>query len=189
MRHEETRRGRLALSHAAGITVLVGLGHAACAGMGGSPALPHVPAPPAASVERVNESRECDAWFSIGGSFVFALNDLHLTLSNRSSDARCVATRVQWLFESSVPPSATTITTPATWTSDYLPCGDRPGTCGVEWRATDTGVLPGQDLSGFGLRYNPLNTPRPTSWVVHVGERQVEMPIGAMGSRLGRVDE
>lgn len=175
------------MSHVAAIAVLVGLAHAACGG--GSPVLPHVPAPPATSVERVNEFRECDAWFSIGGSFVFALNDLRLTLSNRSSDARCVATRVQWRFAGPIQTAEMTITSPASWTTHTLPCAEGPPTCGVEWQAPDTGVLPGQELSGFGLRYNFLNTPRPTSWVVHVGERQVEMPIGAMGSRLGPVDD
>lgn len=155
--------------------------------MGRTPVL--VPASPAASVERENEPRECDAWFSIGGSFVFARNDLRLTLSNRSSGARCVATRVQWLFAGPIRTSEMTITAPASWSTYMLPCAEGPATCGVEWQAADTGVFQGQDLSGIGLRYNPLNTPRPTSWVVHVGERQVEMPIGAMGSRLGPVPD
>lgn len=125
----------------------------------------------------------------IGGSFMFALNDLRLTLINRSSDAHCVASRVQWLFEGRIRTAEMTITSPPSWTSHGLLCTDGVGVCGVEWRAADTGVLQGRDLPGFGLRYNPSSSPRPKSWVVFVGRRQVEMPIGSVGSHIGPVDD
>lgn len=172
-------------------TSVVVLSHVACVGASRLPVPPQGPAPPASSVDRfrVGAGTECDAWFEIGGSFVFARNDLRLTLRNRSSGTQCAATRVLWLFAGPIRRGEVTITTPAAWTNHDLPCADGAGTCGVEWRATDPGVLPGQDLPGFGLQYNPLNTPPPRSWVVHVGERRVEMPIGVVGSRLGPADD
>lgn len=176
----------MAASHIGVILSVVVVVEMGCAGKTGPLVLPDV-APPR-GVERTHQSTACDAFFAIGGSFVFGRNDLRLVLSNTSSDAQCVAPRVQWLFAGPIRTAEMTVTSPPSWTTHELPCAEGPATCGVEWQATDTGVLPGQELSGFGLRYNPLNTPRPRSWVVHVGERRVEMPIGVMGSRLGPVE-
>lgn len=157
----------------------------ACAGR--SLELPPVPAPKAESTEPTGSSSptQCDAWFNINGSFEFGLNDLRLTLSNRSLRSTCAATRVTWRFEGPVTLAEVSATAPPTWTVGSLPCGDGGDVCGIDWRATDAGVLPGQDLAGFGLRYNPLTTARPKSWTVAVGRRFVEMPISVLGGRLG----
>ncbi len=122
----------------------------------------------------------CDAWFEIGGTFA-RQNDIRFTLRNRSANVRCSATRVEVLFASRLRTEAFRVSAPTNWTSRDLPCPDGKGSCGFEWRANGIGVPSGQELAGFGLTYVPADAPRLRSWVVDVGRRRVEMPIGTVG--------
>lgn len=122
----------------------------------------------------------CDAWFEIGGTFA-RVNNVQYTLKNRPANPSCVATRVQVLFHEQLSPAAFRVSMPPAWTSLEVRCPSGVGSCGFEWRARGVGILPGQELGGFGLAYDPARAPRPRSWIVEVGRRRVEMPIGNVG--------
>lgn len=126
---------------------------------------------------------------NINGSFAFGMNDLRLSLINSSNGSACAATRVQWLFQGPIVTEDITVATPPTWSSHDVPCPDGGGACGVEWRAQNAGVLPDDELPGFGLKYNPLNLPYPKSWVIDIGEGQIEMPIATLRSGLRSLPE
>ena len=118
----------------------------------------------------------CDAWFEMGGTFS-RVNDVRYSLQNRSTRPECRATRVAVLFSGQLRPAAFRVSTPAGWKQHDVPCERGGGVCGFEWR-TRHGVLPGYQLPGFGLAYDPAEAPLPRSWVVDVGRRRVEMLIG-----------
>jgi hypothetical protein len=120
----------------------------------------------------------CDAWFEIGGSFA-RTNDVHYTLINRSTHRQCLATRIVVLFEARVRPEAFHVSTPPGWIAFGAPC-QTGGVCGFGWR-TRHGVPPGEQRSGFGLAYDPADAPLPREWVVDVGRRRLNMPIGTVG--------
>jgi hypothetical protein len=122
----------------------------------------------------------CDAWFEIGGTFSGVNWDVRYRLQNRSTGPACPATRVVVLFSKQLRPTAFRVSTPAGWTRHDFPCETGGGVCGFEWRARH-GVLPGTELSGFGLAYDPAQAPLPKSWIVDVGRRRVEMGIGIAG--------
>jgi hypothetical protein len=122
----------------------------------------------------------CDAWFEIGGTFSSRLSDVRYSLQNRSTRPECPATRVVLLFSGQLRPAAFRVSTPAGWKRHAVPCETGGGVCGFEWR-TRHGVLPGTELPGFGLAYDPAKAPLPRSWIVDVGRRRVEMLIGTAG--------
>jgi hypothetical protein len=121
----------------------------------------------------------CDAWFEIGGTFS-RVSNVRYTLENRSVNPECLATRAMVLFSGRLRRAAFRVSAPSGWTTRDVPCRTGAGICGFEWRARD-GVLPGRQLGGFGLEYDPAAVPRPVSWIVDVGRRRVEMTIGAVG--------
>ncbi len=128
-------------------------------------------------------STGCDAWFEIGGTFA-RTNDLRLTLMNRSTNRACSATRVQFLFAGPLRAPAVRVTTPTGWTSGEVPCDTGAGTCGFEWRTDRAGVTPGHALTGFGLTYEHASAPLAKSWIVDVGRRRVQMPIGTVDGEV-----
>jgi len=119
----------------------------------------------------------CDAWFEICGTFSSRLSDVRFSLRNRSTGPDCPATRVVVLFSEQLRSAAFRVSTPAGWKRHDVPCETGGGICGFEWR-TRHGVLPGTELPGFGLAYDPAETPGPRSWIVDVGRRRVQMGIG-----------
>ena len=119
----------------------------------------------------------CDAWFGIGGTFS-RLNDGRYTLGNRSTSSACFATRVVMLFDGPLRPAAFRVSVPSGWMVREVPCQPDGGVCGFEWRAHGGGVPPGEQLAGFGLAYDPAGVPQPKAWLIDVGPRRIEMPIG-----------
>lgn len=136
--------------------------------------------PAATEVAGTPSSTGCDAWFETRGTSS-QRNDFQYTLRNRSTNPRCAATRVQVLFVSALRPEVFRVTVPSGWTSRVVPCSMEPGSCGFEWRATESGVPPGQELGGFGLSYVAADAPDSQSWIVDVGRRRVEMRYGIVG--------
>jgi hypothetical protein len=135
--------------------------------------------PPSPELAGTSSPTGCDAWFEIGGTFS-RVNDVRYTLQNRSTGPQCPATRVVVLFSGQLRSAAFRVSTPAGWRRRDVPCETGGGVCGFEWR-TRHGVLPGAELPGFGLVYDPAEAPLPRSWIVDVGRRRVEMPIGTAG--------
>jgi hypothetical protein len=122
----------------------------------------------------------CDAWFEIGGTFS-RQNELRFTLENRSSGGRCIANRVQLLFQSKIQTQGVRVSAPAGWRSREVSCTFGGGWCGYEWFAVGEGVRAGLKLSGFGATYVPSDQPLLRSWIVDLGRRRVEMLIGTVG--------
>lgn len=135
---------------------------------------------PATEVPGTPSSTGCDAWFEIQGTFS-QRDDIRYTLRNRSTNPRCSAARVHVLFVSKLRSEMFRVSVPPGWTSRAVSCSRGPGSCGFEWRADEGGVPPGQELRGFGLSYVAADAPYPKSWIVDVGRRRVEMPIGTVG--------
>jgi hypothetical protein len=106
---------------------------------------------------------------------------LKFTLENRSSGRRCIASRVQLLFWGEIQTQEVRISAPPGWRSRELRCSSGEGWCGYEWFAVDEGVLPGSRLVGFGVTYVSADQPLLRSWVIDLGRRRVEMPIGTVG--------
>jgi hypothetical protein len=132
-------------------------------------------------------STGCDAWFNIGGTFA-RMNDVGLALTNRSTNRACLATRVQFLFAGPVRAAAVRVTTPAGWASREVPCDTGGGVCGFEWRTDSAGVEPGRTRTGFGLTYDPADTPLAKLWIVDVGRRRVQLPIVTVGDEPARME-
>jgi hypothetical protein len=121
----------------------------------------------------------CDAWFEIGGSFS-RLNEIRYTLRNRSTNPACAATQATVLFAGPLARAAVRVSSPPGWTSHDVPCDVGGGVCGIDWK-TRLGVRPGEELRGFGLAYESVGAPRQRVWIIEVGRRRVEMPIGTVG--------
>jgi hypothetical protein len=121
----------------------------------------------------------CDAWFEIGGTFA-RVTDVRYTLKNRSANPTCLAARVTVLFSGRLPSGAVRVSSPPGWSAADAPCQAGGGACGIEWR-TREGVRPGKELTGFGLAYDSTSTPLQKVWIVDLGRRRVEMPIGTVG--------
>jgi hypothetical protein len=122
----------------------------------------------------------CDAWFASQGTFS-RRNEIGFTLQNRSTKPQCSATRVQYLFVTALRTERFRVAVPPGWTSRELRCPKAPGFCGFEWRANGAGVPAGQALQGFGLSFLSVDASNAKSWVIDVGRRRVEMPIGNVG--------
>jgi hypothetical protein len=127
----------------------------------------------------------CDAWFASQGRFS-RQNDIRFTLQNRSINPQCSATRVQYLFVTALRTERFKVAVPTGWTSRELRCPGAPGFCGFEWRANGVGVPAGQTLQGFGLSYLSVDAPNAKSWIIDVGRRRVEMPIGNVGGEASK---
>jgi hypothetical protein len=125
----------------------------------------------------------CDAWFNGRNTSSPQQNQIRFTLENRSSNSRCVASRVQLLFRSAILLDGIRVVTPSGWRRRELACASGPGWCGYEWMALDTGVPAGGHQAGFGITYVPGEQPLMKSWIVDLGRRRVEMPTGAVGGR------
>lgn len=137
------------------------------------------PGRPATEISGTPSPTGCDAWFASQGTYS-QRNDIRLTLQNRSTNPRCTATRVQLLYVNAIRAEGFKVSTPAGWTSREVRCASGQGVCGFEWRAKEAGVRAGQALPGFGLSYIQADQPRPKSWIIDVGRRRVEMPIGTV---------
>jgi hypothetical protein len=136
----------------------------------------------ATEVPGTPSSTGCDAWFGGRNSSSPQLNQLRFTLENRSSHSRCVAKRVQLLFRSAVQLEGIRVVTPTGWQRRELTCASGPGWCGYEWSATNVGVPAGGRQAGFEISYVPADQPDLKSWIVDLGSRRVEMPIGTVGA-------
>jgi hypothetical protein len=137
------------------------------------------PGRPATEISGTPSPTGCNAWFASQGTYS-QRNDIRLTLQNRSTNLGCTATKVQLLYASAIRPEGFKVSTPAGWTSREVRCASGQAVCGFEWRAKEAGVLAGQALPGFGLSYIQADQPRPKSWIIDVGRRRVEMPIGTV---------
>jgi hypothetical protein len=120
----------------------------------------------------------CDAWVEIGGTFS-RTNDVHYTLVNRSTRRQCLATRLVVLFSARLRREAFRVSTPPGWIAFDAPC-TTGGICGFGWY-TRQGLVPEAQRTGFRLVYDPADAPLPREWVVDVGRRRVQMPIGTVG--------
>jgi hypothetical protein len=121
----------------------------------------------------------CDAWFEVSGTFA-RQHDIRYTLRNRSTNPACSATGATVLFSGQLSRATVRVSAPPGWTTRDVPCQTGGGVCGIEWRTRD-GVLAGHELPGFGLTYPATKSPRQKVWIVDVGGRRVEMPIGTVG--------
>lgn len=126
----------------------------------------------------------CDGWFEIGGTFN-SRNDLRFTLENRSSNVDCIATRVLILFSSAIRTPGISVSAPSGWRSREVRCASGDGKCGYEWSAVEQGVPKGGRLGGFGMTYIQTEQPYLKSWIIDLGRRRVEMPIGTVSGLAG----
>ncbi|MBP1775527.1 MAG: hypothetical protein H6Q86_1533 [candidate division NC10 bacterium] len=101
---------------------------------------------------------------------------------SRAEAAKCQARRVTLLLTRPALREVTTVTTPKGWTVAETPCTEPERVCGYVWRSK-RGVAPGESQAGFGIGLFPPS--RLKIWIVDVGKRRVEMPIGYVGGAVG----
>lgn len=119
----------------------------------------------------------CDAWFASQGTYS-QRNDVRFTLQNRSANTRCVARSVQYWFVSAIVPERFRVSGPPGWSVRAMACPRSKGSCGFEWQSDGAGVSAGQQLGGFRMSYLSVEAPNARSWIIDLGRRRVEMPVG-----------